>query len=432
MQLTRYYKFYSFLVLSLLFFNPSFLDAQRVKEGVVLNIDFAKKSKEVKSLSGFLHYDNIRQLENDIDQLKPKYWRIGWSYKSVSDVDFLRSKGITPILVLSDLYAYPGKKNNKDWQNPLKGDKLKRLIETEYAKLKNNVIYDIWNEPFHQEVSGDFDEEEYYQIFKKAYDIIRSQPGGDKAIITGPSFDRYDEKEIENFLKFCDKNKMKIEVFSWHEWRERHYLNEFTKDITKFRKEILPKYPNVGVKKIVLGEIINQYSQFSASEILEILRVLELNDVDGSCKGCWQGSDGVSTCNNSINGLLTNNHQPRAAWWAYKLYSQSTTNRVKYTTNYSEVWAFPSYDTNGNYILVNNNSGNRVVDSKINISNLPAIKGSSSKVNITIYEIPDSGEKALPQMKLIKNMKISSKSKSCKLTIDNMTPKSLYYITFAK
>ncbi|UMQ43780.1 hypothetical protein MKS83_08755 [Chryseobacterium sp. Y16C] len=405
------------------------MNSQRIKDSVSVDIDFNKKSLHVKSMSGFLHYDDIRALQNNIMALQPKYWRIGWSYKSISDINYLRSFNITPILVLSDIYAYPGKKNNKEWSHPLYTDRLKNIVTAEYQKFKNTVIYDIWNEPFHQEGFGDFDTDEYYQIFKKAHDIIRSLPGGDKALITGPSFDRYDEKEIEGFLNFCNKNNIRVDVLSWHEWRDQDYLKNFAKDVKKLKEVILPKYPKVGIKKIVLGEIINQYSQFSGSEILEVFRYLENNGIDGACKGCWAESNGVFNCNNSMNGLLDKNGNPRSVWWAYKLYGQSIKNRVKYISNYEYVSAFASYDNKGQYVIINNNSGNKVINTKINLKNLFQFYKNGKTLELKVYEVPNTNESVLESMILIQKQKISIGKNMIALKIPSMTPKTVYYLT---
>lgn len=425
-------KKYKMIFIIISFFSFHIARSQRIKDSVSLEIDFLKKAGTIHSMSGFLHYDDIRALQNNIIALQPKYWRVGWSYKSVSDISYLRSFNITPILVLSDIYAYPGKKNNKEWPHPLYTDRLKNIITAEYQKFKNTVIYDIWNEPFHQEGFGDFDTEEYYQIFKKAHDIIRSLPGGEKALLTGPSFDRYDEKEIEGFLNFCNKNNIRVDVLSWHEWRDQDYLKDFSKDIKKLKEIILPKYSKVGIKKIVLGEIINQYSQFSPSEILEVFRYLESNGIDGACKGCWAESNGVFNCNNSMNGLLNKDGKPRSVWWAYKLYNQSIKNRVKFTSNYEHVSAFASYDNSGEYILINNNSGNKVVNTKINLKNLSSLHKNVKTLELKVYKIPETKELPLENIVFYEKQSVKVSKEGATITIAEMSPKTLYYVMISK
>jgi len=411
-------------------FSLVLVKSQHIKDSVRVEIDFGKKIKNVKSQSGFLHFNDIKALEKDIVALKPKYWRIGWSYKSVDDISYLRSFGVTPILVISDMYGYPGKKNNKEWSHPLYTDRLKTVITAEYGKFKNTVIYDIWNEPFHQGGFGDFDTEEFYKIFKKAHDIIRSLPGGKDVLITGPSFDHYDEKEMEGFLNFCNKNKVRVDILCWHEWRDGMYAKDFAKDVKKLRTVILPKYLKVGVKKIVLNEIINQYSQFSPSEVLQVLKMLENNNIDGACKGCWAESDGIFNCNNSINGLLDKNGKPRSVWWAYKVYNQSTKNRVQDVSNYDQLSVFASYDTDGEHMVINNNSGKKIINAKITLKNLFSLHKQTENLDIHVYEIPNSLEAPLEKMNFNEKIKIHKKSGT--ITIPVMNPKTVYYLSISK
>ncbi|WP_294304074.1 hypothetical protein [uncultured Chryseobacterium sp.] len=406
--------------------------SQRIKDSVNVDINFGNNVKNVKSMSGFLHFDDVKKLEKSIVALQPKYWRIGWSYKSVHDVEYLRRFGITPILVISDRYGYPGKKNNKEWPHPLTTDRLTTVITAEYHKFRNNVIYDIWNEPFHQGGFGDFDKDEYYKIFKKAHDIIRSLPGGQNALITGPSFDRYDEREMEDFLKFCNANKIRVDILAWHEWRDGIYEEAFSKDVKKLRNIILPKYPKVGVKKIVLNEIINQYSQFSPSEVLQVFKMLEDNNIDGACKGCWAESDGVFNCNNSINGLLDTNGKTRSVWWAYKIYNQSTKNRVFHTANYDKLSVFASFDDKGEYIILNNNSGNKIVNSKVTLNKLYSLYGKMSNVDCRIYEISDSGELPLENLVIKQTQKLAVNKNASVINIPEMKPKTVYYLSISK
>ncbi|MFL9835721.1 GH39 family glycosyl hydrolase [Chryseobacterium terrae] len=430
MILTHLYKKLFFFTIFFLMFV--FVKSQRIKDSVKVEVDFSKKIGNVNSMSGFLHYDNVRLLEKNIKELKPKYWRIGWSYKSPDDIPYLRSFGITPILVISDLYGYPGKKNNKNWPHPLYTDNLKTLITSEYQKFKNTVIYDIWNEPFHQAGFGDFDKVEFYQIFKKGHDIIRSLPGGDKAMITGPSLDNYNEKEMDDFLNFCNSNNVRVDVLCWHEFRDQEGLKDFSKDMIKLRTKILPKYPKVGVKRIVLTEILNQYSMLSASEVLHNFKSFENNDIDGTCKSCWAESDGVFNCNNSMNGLLDKNGKTRAIYWAYEIYNQSLKNRVKDWTNYDQASVFASYDKNGGYIIVNNNSGNKVVNTVVKIKNLQSVFGTTKKLDLKIYEIPNTREEPLERMIFNKSQKINITKNITEITIPAINPKTIYYLLLSK
>jgi hypothetical protein len=422
-------------VLAIFIILPLFIHCQDTKESITVKVDLSKPLRNVKSMSGFLHYTDINKLEESIKQLKPKYWRIGNFYRSADDVKLLKKYGVTPVLVISDLYGYPGRKNNKDWPHPLIGNKLENLIKNLYAQLGNSVIYDVWNEPYHQEGFGDFDHDEYFKIFKKAHDIIRSQPNGKNAIITGPSFDNYDAKEIEGFLKYCNDNSVKVNILNWHEWRSGESLKGLKKDLDYVRNVLLTKYPNVKVEKIMFYEIINQWIQFSPSEILQVLKTLEDNSIDGACKGCWAESDGIYNCDkNSLDGLLDKDGNPRSAWWAYKYYAESVNNRVTSAANYDDLVSFVSADKSTVKLLLANNSKFNLVnvEVRINDSNFSFLSKKLTNLRVNVFEIPDTGERALTTSIPVSSKSLKIKDKKLSFQIKLMKPRTTYYIVVQK
>lgn len=416
------------LSLVILFFFVNFFKSQASREFFV-NVNVSQQFRSTNSLSGFLHYNDIYKLEKSIKELKPKYWRIGAIKHSIDDVDYLIKNNIIPIVVISDLYGYPGKKNNKEWSHPLQEKKLENLIKDLYRKLGNSVIYDVWNEPYHQEASGDFEQNEFYKIFKKTHDIIRSQPGGKNALITGPSFDHYDVNEVEAFLKYCNNNGVIVNILNWHEWRSGENLEDLKKDVNHFRKVILPLYPNVKVEKIMFFEIINQYIQFSPSEILQFLKTLEELDIEGACKGCWKESDGSSNCeNNSLDGLLDKNGMPRSIWWGYKYYANSTINRVNSSTNNNEFVSFASYDEAKLNLLLSNNSKDNLRNTQINVNNIKLLLKNLKKAKVFIYEVPDTGEKRLQNPTFLGSQTINISASKLKFKIPLFKSKTVYYL----
>lgn len=410
------------------------VSCQNKIKNVTVDIDAGVKINQLNSLSGFLHYTDVRALDKDIKELKPKYWRIGWSYKSMADIDYLISNGITPIMVLSDKYGYPSEEN-KSWRSPLVASQFQTLVKNLYKELGNKVIYDIWNEPYH-EVFGNFKHEDFYGIFKQAHDAIRSQPGGENALITGPSFDRYDRNDIENFLKYCQNNKIRVDVLSWHDWRSGDQVGMMKRDIEDVKNNLLPKYQSVGVKKIVLGEIISSEIQFSPSEVLNVFKSLEESGIDGACKGCWGESDGIFNCNNnSMDGLLDRQGKPRSVWWAYKLYTQSLDSRIKAESGNDNLIPFVSQSQDKIFIVLANNSKSTITTLTLKIRNLQKINSfkTAKNMNIQVYEIPDTHEAALAEPKFIssKVLKINSNN-MVRFDLKKLDPKKVYYLALSK
>lgn len=414
--------------LFLILIQLSNISCQNKIDIVKLDIDLSEKIANINSMSGFLHYKDIRALDRDIKALKPKYWRIGWSYNSIDEVNYLKQNNIMPIMVVSDKYGYPYE-THKNWESPLESDKFRKFLTNLYQEMGNSVIYDIWNE-------SSFSDQEFHLIFKQAHDIIRSQPGGDRALIAGPSYAKYDRTEIESFLKYCLANNIRLDVLSWHDWRSGKHLPELKKDINYVKADLLQKYSKVGVKNIILTEVVFADIQFNPSEILNLLHALEDSGIDGACKACWEESNGLSNCNNnSMDGILDDKGNPRSAWWAYKLYGQSLENRVNVTSSYDMLIPFVSYDSNNIYLLVANNGLPEI--SKLTVSVKNIFKNvnfkDSKQFTLKFYEIIDTQEKALKEPNLIysKNVKLNSKN-ILTLDFDQINSKQVYYFVISK
>ncbi|SIO18303.1 hypothetical protein SAMN05444409_2423 [Epilithonimonas zeae] len=415
------------IFLFLIFNQLVFVSCQSKKEKASIDIDLSVKPSNINSMSGFLHYQDIKTLDSDIKKLKPKYWRIGWSFNSMEEIDYMRKNNITPIMVVSDKYGYPYE-THKKWEDPLKTDKLVVLLKNMYQQMGNSVIYDIWNE-------SSFEEKEFFSIFKKAHDIIRSQPGGDKALISGPSYDKYDPKQIDRFLQFCLDNNVRLDVMSWHEWRygDKEF-QDIKKDIAELKVILSNRYAKVGVKKIILNEVVFADIQFNPTEILQTLKSLEESGIDGACKACWEESNGVSNCNNnSMDGILDQKGKPRSAWWAYKLYNLSLQNRVRAHSDESNLIPFVSYDDKNIHLIVANNSKYNINQVRISAKNL--LKNKDLKkyknFNLKVYQIPNTGENVLLEPKLLssKQMKLTNNQLIYNLT--DTGSKTLYYLVLS-
>ncbi|WP_379964988.1 hypothetical protein [Epilithonimonas sp. UC225_85] len=382
---------------------------------------------------GFLHFRDLNKLQPDLQELKPKYWRFRWQETSVRDVDFLIKNGVTPILILSDTYGYP-QNLGKNWNTPLISNDYKSVTQNIYSKLGNKVIYDLWNEPYMEDFGG-FAPEKFFSLFKQTHDAIRSMPGGESALITGPAFDHFSLSDIDDFLKFCNENKVRVDVLSWHDWRLGADVKKIQDDISKIKTEILPKYPSLGVKKIVLTEIIHGEIQFSPTQVYKVFDALEKSKIDGACRSCFGESNGVFNCEtNTLGGLLDQAGKPRSVWWATKFYSQSVENRVQSKTDLDDLISFASYNQKSAYLLLANNYKKSIKNNSINLSNLfnLSIFRNYKKLKLNIYKIPTTGEQALDKPIFVSSKTIQSKGKSTNINVKELLPQEILYFTITK
>jgi xylan 1,4-beta-xylosidase len=377
----------------------------------VIYIDCSKRLPPAKSMIGFLHSLSLQSPPSKyITELNPRYWRIGSRNKFV--LHKIKSFGVDPIFVLSDVFEYPHPDSAASWKSPgLVPDKWNYVIKSVAVEHNSNgitPIYDIWNEPngkgFWPSSQSDF-----FATFKKGYDQIRASPNGNAAKISGPSISKFDLNFIQHFLDYCLANNLRLDILSWHEFRSNEDIPKVADDILLVKSRFInnPKYAALQIKAVQINEIIPESDQFSPGNILAYFGYLEQGGADGACKACWIESNGESNCyNNSLDGLLDGDtKQPRAAWWAYRYYNLSLENRLNYKSNNSHVICFANYQTDNLQVLLGY-YGHRAKNAwitkvKLNLSNIKslALFAGKSYVNISVLSIPNTGEEAMDSPK---------------------------------
>lgn len=415
---------------------------QGANQATTISVDCGN-AVDVKSMVGFLHFKDSSGLTNDMRKLSPKFWRVGWGWAIASKsnmpdpLDILKDQRISPILVLSDFYQYPDSGKRKNWQLPTrKQPEFLGFVQTFYKRFGNNVIYDIWNEPNHEHFWPEGSEDAFFHTFKLAHDKIRAMPGGRNAIISGPSIDKFDKAYLQRFLDFCVKNKIKLDILSWHDFREGNKLLKLEDDLKWVRQNwIDTKYKSLGIQDIHINEIIGEQDQYSPATALTYFKVLENGRADGACKACWNDSKGVSNCtNNSLDGLIDENGKPRAIWWAYKYYAESINRRLLSTADSRDLVSFAYLgDKNGkeiNVLFTNYNSREQTIS--LNLQRLNKVKNFKKAQSVTAvcYEIPATGEAVLKQPVQLWKKKLSVLNNSLKVDIKENKNNAVYIVKF--
>ncbi|RWY48105.1 hypothetical protein EPL05_21230 [Mucilaginibacter gilvus] len=373
-------------------------------QNITISVDCSKpRISPQKSMIGFLLSVNAQKPTSDLIQpLQPKYWRISSRNKKM--MARMKAFGAKPIFLVSDVFKYAGPDNDfkktpvllmRQWKDTV------RSVMFQYKAERIKPIYDIWNEPNGKQFWSGSDEE-FFSTYKNGYDQIRSMAGGSTAMVSGPSISKFDVAFLGKFLDYCLANKMTLDVLSWHEFKSEDDIPKVADDILLAKSMFVnnPKYAALHIKSVQINEIIPQSDQFSPGSILAYFVYLEKGGADGACKACWTESNGKSNCfNNSLDGLIdAETMQPRAAWWAYKYYNLSLTNRLKYRSNNSHVVCFANYQTDKIQVLLGyygdkrkNVSVTNVNLSLNSINSLASFAGKSS-VNISVLSIPNTGE----------------------------------------
>lgn len=384
---------------------PKFL---KFRTDNTITIDCSKSVVVKHSMSGLLLSINQKkpslQLIKDIN---PAYWRNSSLNNQVRlKMDSINAK---QIFIISDVYQYPGSKKN--WKSPKDDpksweDAVMKTVQY-HQKFKQNVIYDIWNEPnvkfFWNESDHDL-----FDTFKLASQKIRSMPGGDKIQLSGPSISKLDTTYLRKFLNYCLSNDIRLDILSWHEFRTGNDISNIEEDINWVRTNFLnhPKYDPLQIKSLQINEIVGKADQFNPAVILSYFYYLEKSGVDAACKACWDEPSGVNNCfNNSLDGLLDpKNHETRAAYWAYKFYNQSLNSRLSSTANNKNIVSFANFQNNKIQLLIGY-AGEKIgnTSATIELNNISKLKinTKNSQLNYRIFEVPNTGESVVLAPQLI-------------------------------
>ncbi|WP_161625922.1 GH39 family glycosyl hydrolase [Epilithonimonas tenax] len=397
------------------------------------------KNKKVESAAGFLHFNELAPLQKNISELKPKYWRFGAKLKEhtpkrKAQVAILLKNNIVPIIVLSDIYDEEHwYKEKGGWIRPSdNGKPFAQMTGNLYKELGNKVVFDVWNEPNLKEVWGGT-REEYFQTFKVAHDALRNSPDGKNAKITGPSISSYDKEYIEAFLNYCSKNNIQLDILNWHDLGNQKDAVKLQDNIKEI-KQLLKKYPNLGVENIYIPEIIGLEEQFNPLTAFSYINSLEKSKVYGGCKACWDNPDneGENSCwNNSMDGILTPAGKTRASWWFYKYYADSLEKRLDSKTSNQEVISISSFDKNNNLCSLIGNLGDKNYSNlSLSIHNIYDLKLVKNK-SLQLYEIPNTGSAYLEKPVLVFKSNIVLNKKSTTIGLKNLKAKSLYYLVIS-
>lgn len=210
----------------------------------------------------------------EVRQLKPEYIRIDHIYDSFEvvsrDGDALRfnferldvavseilSTGAKPMLSLSYMPPVISKGDIVDMPRDL--NEWGRVIQAtvEHYSGKNNkningVIYEVWNEP---DLFGKFNtygDKNYLDLYKAAVGGAVRAKDVNSFEIGGPATTALYKNWVENLIKFADKNNLRMDFLSWHQYSTD--IDQFETDV-KFAREYAEKIPALANLKYYVTE----------------------------------------------------------------------------------------------------------------------------------------------------------------------------------
>lgn len=411
--------------------------------------DFSYPVK-VKSVNGMLHgfsFGNLPTLDDQlIVPLKLTYWRA-----VPNGVPIARAKalGARYNLVLSDLFGYPlnGWPNGKPWINTVGYEANVRNLARTYRGQVD--VWEIWNEPDQRPGNEFWDgtEQQFFDTYLRAYRVLREELGPN-ALIAGPSLGVFDEAYQDRFASFCIANGCQANVLAYHDAGTRPIQDIASKlRSARARYQFAPANTALGVREIH----VNEYGapQYTHSPVTSLLHTqyLERGGADAAARACWLDSKGVSECfNNSLGGLIVpGTSEPRAVWWAYRLFAQGVAGRVGSANQQGALLASAAVvaPSAGNYpsnavAQVLTGVGN--IDQApagapiaVRLSGINAVAGleTAAQVRVRLIVINPTGEAAATAPQPVLDQNIIVKNGTSIIRISNPVPEAVYQIVLS-
>jgi hypothetical protein len=355
---------------------------------VTVDVDLSKPGPAALA-TGFLH-GPAPSLDSKagrlVQALHPKLWRASWP---VETLDRARQYGARPMLLISDYWRYP---RNGNWRKPYaQTSEWRDFNKLAAQKIRgNHWILDIWNEP---NLKGFFDgtQQQAIDTFIAADRILHTQLGPDIEI-AGPSLSHFDLEWMTRFAQTCIRAGVKVEVLAWHEFVPAAQSQMITQHLNQARQRFIdnPRFVALGVKKLMVTETLRSSEWLRPASILAYREALEAGGADATARACWKWATGKSGCfDGSMDGLLTDRDEPRAAWWAERVLVPMGDRRVKASA--SPHWHVIA--NKSSLILGTLNSGRTNLRIRIK-----GIEKAAGVLRICGWVIPDSGVLPVPQL----------------------------------
>lgn len=393
-----------------------------------------------RSMSGLLLGTGATQPQDaQIQPLQPRNWLLA----DLSLYPRARGFGADVEYELSDVWGYPASNWPRGRPYDASSNYAGFVRQQALQGLTHSISWNVWNEPddFFSTGSWDGTRQQFFETYLAAYQAIRSVLGS-TAVIVGPSISRYDADFLAAFADYCLAQGCEINLLSWHELGYHRPLSTIADHLAAVRRDIVdnPKYAALKIKDIQINETVGPLETLNPAAILTYLRYLELGGASGAARACWTGADGNSTCKNqTLDGLLTpDSLQPRAAWWAYKLYADGTASRVAGTTTdarYLVLASSGSASTATAQVLTGYSS--------VNVDAAPAnawvavrLKGlgalpfqTGANLQVTVRGVPASGEAALAAPQDFATLTVPVNAGAATVILKNLAQDSAYSLS---
>jgi xylan 1,4-beta-xylosidase len=291
-------------------------------------VDFAQPVR-ARSEVGFLHgMDEREPPDRWIAPLSPRSWR---GDMESAPYDRASRLGARYILVLSDLWGYPGANwygRQPPWRDLGRWAGFVRDVAR--ANRGRSLVWDVWNEP-DQPYFWNGTEAQFHETYRVAYEVIRQELGAE-AVIAGPSVSAFRWPWPVALLAYCRQADCEVNALSWHELAGGGAVRAIPDHLRRARRALVrnPALAGVGLRELHVNESVGPRDALYPGEQLAYLAFLERGRADAAARACWPDPSGADTClRHTLDGLLdSRSSRPRGDWWTTVWYARGVPYRV--------------------------------------------------------------------------------------------------------
>jgi hypothetical protein len=294
----------------------------------VVTVDFAH-AEHPRSTVGLLHgMDEREPPDGLIAPLSPRSWR---GDLESAPYDRASRLGARYILVLSDLWGYPGANwygRGAPWGDFGRWADFVRGVAR--ANRGRTLVWDVWNEP-DRPYFWNGTEAQFHETYRVAYEAIRQELGAD-AVISGPSVSGFRWPWLVGLLEYCRQADCEVNALSWHELAGGAALRAIPDHLRRARRALVrnPAFVALGLRELHVNEFVGPGDALYPAEQLAYLAFLERGRADAAARACWSDPSGADNClRHTLDGLLdSRTRRPRGDWWTTAWYARGVASRV--------------------------------------------------------------------------------------------------------
>jgi hypothetical protein len=339
----------------------------RAQDRAALPADFARaQARDVAPIFGLVHAaSQTAPSDTLIQALHPHDWRAGRLMAEIAPR--MRVVGATPVQALSDVWGYPMDGRPAPFADMAA---FSAQVRRQAELLGPDAIYSVWNEPNSGAFWGNWfppgptqmqdAERRLYDTYEAAYRAVESVLGPD-AKIAGPSINGYDFEALRRFMEAMLARGVRVHTLAWHDFPATlGGIEAIEAHLHEARRVFIdnPRYAAVGVRQLLIEESMAYETHFAPGALVAHLYHAEAGGAAGLMRACWDEPArgrrrSTSNCwNNSLDGLLTPQGAPRAAYWAMAAYAASAHGRIGARKLAPGLYAFASRPTAGRVVVL--------------------------------------------------------------------------------